>query len=369
MNRADEFKTKMERISSYCAERDLDGVVLSKADAVAWLGCGADSTVNTAADGGVASFVVVDGDCCLVTNNIECERLLDEELAGVPVSGTEVFKWWEPDSKANLVRKLVAGKKAASDDGFAGLPLLGGDFVQLRYELTESECARYRRLGRDAADALEDTCFGVQRGMTEADVAAETAAQCRRRGINPIVLLVAADDRIAKWRHPIVKNVPLQHYVMIVICGRREGLIAAVTRLVSVVELDAALKQKHASVCHVDAALMAATRPGVEAQAVFAAARAAYKSQGFDGEWRLHHQGGAIGYQPREYVANPALATLVRSPQAFAWNPSIKGTKSEDTILVTDEGYEVLTAASDRFPMVEVEVDGRSAKRPDILVR
>jgi hypothetical protein len=53
-----------------------------------------------------------------------------------------------------------------------------------------------------------------------------------------------------------------------------------------------------------------------------------------------------------------------------AWNPSIAGTKSEDTVLVTARGLEVLTEASGRWPRLEVALGrGRSLRRPAILVR
>jgi hypothetical protein len=54
--------------------------------------------------------------------------------------------------------------------------------------------------------------------------------------------------------------------------------------------------------------------------------------------------------------------------QPFAWNPSITGTKSEDTILATSTGPEIITPARD-WPMVSVEGDDGAWQRPDILVR
>jgi hypothetical protein len=54
--------------------------------------------------------------------------------------------------------------------------------------------------------------------------------------------------------------------------------------------------------------------------------------------------------------------------QPFAWNPSITGTKSEDTILATSQGPQVITAAQD-WPMVSVEGEDGAWQRPDILVR
>jgi Xaa-Pro dipeptidase len=53
--------------------------------------------------------------------------------------------------------------------------------------------------------------------------------------------------------------------------------------------------------------------------------------------------------------------------QVFAWNPSITGTKSEDSILINEEGFEVLTSIPG-WPMQEVEINGQTVERPAILV-
>jgi len=54
--------------------------------------------------------------------------------------------------------------------------------------------------------------------------------------------------------------------------------------------------------------------------------------------------------------------------QAFAWNPSITGTKSEDTIIAMADQTEVLST-DEQWPILEVEYAGNKMARPDILVR
>jgi antitoxin VapB len=369
MTKCEEFAAKRRRVERWLAEQGLDGVVLCRSDNFAWLGCGADNVVNAAQETGVGALVVQPDGVSLVTNNIETERLLTEELDGLNIAGTEVFPWHEPSQRGEILARLARGHVFAADDGTEGLGELPAGFAALRYSLTAAEVERYRALGRDAAAVMEAAAVAVEPGMTEADVAALVAMGARQAGIVPVVLLVAADERILNWRHPVAKETPAERCVMMVICGRRRGLVAAVTRLVHFGELSDDLRARQTSVCAVDAAMMAATQPGRQAADVLAEAQAAYAANGFPDEWQLHHQGGAIGYLPREYIATAECRQTVQADQAFAWNPSIRGTKSEDTILVGEGGFEVLTAASPDWPAVEVEAGGRTVARPGILVR
>jgi hypothetical protein len=119
----------------------------------------------------------------------------------------------------------------------------------------------------------------------------------------------------------------------------------------------------------VDARIMAATRPGTRIPEVFAEMQQAYADNGFDGEWQYHHQGGATGYLGREYIANPNCDQTVQENQAFAWNPSIRGTKTEDTMLARMDAVELITSPGEDWPVVEVEVAGQALRRPDILVK
>ena len=80
----------------------------------------------------------------------------------------------------------------------------------------------------------------------------------------------------------------------------------------------------------------------------------------------IDHQGGSGGYEPREFVATPTSTEKVTVGQAYAWNPSITGAKSEDTILVGSERNEVMTEISG-WPMLSIDIDGQSIQRPAIL--
>jgi len=102
---------------------------------------------------------------------------------------------------------------------------------------------------------------------------------------------------------------------------------------------------------------------------MFQTIQKAYADAGYPDQWKLHHQGGSAGYNGREAFADPDSKVTVRPNQAFAWNPSITGVKSEDTILATDKGIEFLTTISKDWPTVTAHFQNKEIRRPDILVK
>ena len=226
------------------------------------------------------------------------------------------------------------------------------DLRAARASLLPAELARYRALCREVAEVLTDAATAARPDDAERDVAARLAADLVARGIDPLVTLVAGRSRLAH-RHPLPTAAPIGDRAMLVVCGRRHGLIANATRWVrwgaSATDADAERR-----ILDVEAAFLAGTWVGATVGEAFAAGIAAYGRAGFDpGEWRRHHQGGAAGYAGRDPRGTPAVTDPVQVDQAFAWNPTAPGAKVEDTVLVRADGIEVLTV-DPRWPTTRV---------------
>ena len=116
-----------------------------------------------------------------------------------------------------------------------------------------------------------------------------------------------------------------------------------------------------------NAALLNATRVCATSAELFGVAQAAYAKQGFPGEEQFHHQGGATGYWEREWVATSAGTETVVNSQAFAWNPSIRGGKTEDTVLLRDGVIENLTPTPE-LPLLAANVEGSTYAAAGVLV-
>jgi Xaa-Pro dipeptidase len=208
----------------------------------------------------------------------------------------------------------------------------------------------------------------VERGMSEYDLEAITAANLLKRGILPSVYLYAVDDRIYKYKHAVARGAKLEKYAMLNLCSRKWGLAISITRFMHFGTLPAELGARFKSAAQVNAALLDATKVGATSAELFRVAQVAYTAEGFPGEERFHHQGGPTGYGEREWVATPNGKEVVVTNQAFAWNPSIRGGKAEDTVILRDGKIEWLTATPE-LPVINAEVNGKVYAAAGVLER
>ena len=93
-----------------------------------------------------------------------------------------------------------------------------------------------------------------------------------------------------------------------------------------------------------------------------------YEELGYGEEFDKHHQGGPIGYAGRDYRVNFSTNGKIQEQQGFCWNPSITGTKSEDTCIVTKDSVTMVTGPV-LFPKAEISAGGVTLTRPAILER
>ena len=362
----EERTAKHRRVAGWLDGRGLDGVVLTRRCNFSWYTGGAHNHVAEADDVGASSLVVTRDGARVVSNNIEATRLAAEDLPeDVPIVE---YPYHDGAKRLAAFAEAAGGGRLASDAPLAGtdFPPTDAGFDRLRWQLTAPEVRRYRTLCRDVAESVEQTARSLLPGSTERDAAGLLAASLRAKGCTPWVLLVGADERIARHRHPLPTDAAAGELMMLVTVSERGGLQAACTRIVSFETVGDDLARRHRAATTVDAALIFATRPGAGLGDCFAAARDAYAQTGFPDEWRRHHQGGSIGYLPREEKAAPGSRVPVLADQAFAWNPSIAGTKCEDTILCRTDGCEVMTQTG-RWPALRAEWAGQAIQRPDIL--
>jgi antitoxin VapB len=360
-----ELDAKHERLVEWLRGQKLAGVLLRRNENIAWLTGGAvEEVVCTAVETAVVSVLVTaaGGRYYLTTEN-EAPRAHDEEFGALDFEPV-LFPWYADDTVAAAAR--LAGGPLGSDTPGAGLTLVS--LYPLRASLSETEIARYRWLGAETVAATVEALNQVEPGLSEYDLEAITEAGLLRRGILPSVALYAVDERIMKYKHAVPRGRRLKQYGMINLCARKWGLVISITRFVHFGELPGELAARFKSAAQVNAALLDASRVGATSTELFRVAQAAYAAEGYPGEENFHHQGGPAGYGEREWVATPNGTETVVNNQAFAWNPSIRGGKTEDTVILRDGKIEWLTATPE-LPVIQATANGTVYPAAGVLVK
>jgi Xaa-Pro dipeptidase len=360
---AEEKRTRLDRLFS---ENDISAVLLRRSENIAWATCGqVEARVLIPSETWVTSILLTrDGRKYYFAPKNEAPRLGAEEFEGLGYEPV-LYPWYENNCVA-AAQKIVGGVEIGCDIAEPGFVTvhLGG----LRASLTVAEIDRYRWLGKKTASIISDVLQELEAGVTEYEMEALVADGLLCEGIMPSVLLMAVDDRILTYKHAVARGQALKRYGMLNLCSRKWGLAISITRFVHFGELPAAVSAGFASSARVNAALLDSSRVGKTSAELFKVAQNAYAAEGFPGEEEFHHQGGPTGYGEREWLATPTGKEVVVNNQAFAWNPSIRGGKVEDTVVLHDGKIESLTDTPD-LPLVETEVNGTVYRSAGVLIR
>jgi Xaa-Pro aminopeptidase len=342
MDRTDDstgHMARQQRVRKLMDRLGLGALLLRRSANFAWYTGGADNRVDHASPFGVADVLIARDAEYILTNNIEAPRMREEQTPDFEV----IEHPWHGD-EASAIREVVGDASLGTDFPLEGALDVSDEIGPLRYVLDSDAIESYRRVGADAAAAVAEAARSLEPGMSEYEAAANLAAACRRRELFSPVLLAAADDRIPRHRHPIPHGKQIERRAMLVVSAERGGLYANVTRIVDLEAPDPEVQRRQRA-CETILRRMReeATRPGRTLADAFADCRRFYAETDFPEEWRLHHQGGMTGYASREIIATPQTQQEMQVGQAFAWNPSVTGSKAEETFVLTENGPEVVT--------------------------
>jgi antitoxin VapB len=345
-----EVAAKLDRVRAWLASGGYGAALFTSQPGVAWVTGGLEDRVVRNEEPALVWAMVTESAAFLITTNIEQPRLAAEEdlvcleLHAVP--------WYSSGGLAEVAESLADGQKLVEAPASLRMPLVAG------------EAERLKALGADCAQALEGAMRAWQPVERECDLAGRIAAALEERLIFPSVLLVGGAERRRAFRHPVPTRAVTGRDVLAVVVGVRGGLNVACSRSASAGTPDPELAARHQAACAVEAAMITATRPGWRWVDVLRAGQTAYRAAGFDGEWREHVQGGPIGYLSREFdvvPGTPAGAEVIAAGTAFAWNPTVRGAKSEDTFVVSRSGAAVPVTNSADWPLTAT---GRPAILP-----
>ncbi|MEN3008967.1 M24 family metallopeptidase [Pseudothermotoga sp.] len=362
------FRERMEALKKLIENEHAEALLISRCDNFAWATFGARNYVTINSQIGNVHFLIAEDSIYILADNIERKRIEQEELHEDIVNEVEFAEYMWSKNLWDVLKSFVHGKKFLSDTGMFDSKNISDKLRELRLVFTEIEIETYRWLGKNCDEIFSNVMPKFSPEMTEWQVQSEIAKAFIERGIEPILILVFGEESAQLYRHNLPRNVKIGRKLFVSVCVRKRGLILSSTRSILFGKDERWIKQ-HRDNCYVEASALASSKPGVKLNEVFEEIKRAYIAVDKPHEWFLHHQGGLAGYNAREIIANEEEGYTLRSRNVVAWNPTITGTKSEDTFLILENGLECFSyPETSQWPAVKLQMGSCFIDRPDILV-
>jgi Xaa-Pro dipeptidase len=356
----DEHRSRLARAQALLAASRLDAVVVGPGSSLRYL-TGAEWGLSERFLGFVLGRV---GDPVWVVPAFERDRALEQiHLA------TDVRAWQEDESPYPLVARALKDAGAsgrvgveetmpfAFSDGIAqtapALRLETATPVTAGCRMTKDahELALMRRAAEITVRAHRAVFESLKEGVTVEQASGWSAAAHRRLGVRGGALVLFGSD--AAFPHGTEKPRPLRAGDVVLIDGggRLHGYASDITRT-AVFGAAPSDRQRRIwdLVRRAQQAAFAAARPGVECQAIDAAARQVIEEGGFGPGYKhlTHRLGHGIGMDGHEWPymvrgnATKLAAGMTFTDEPGIYIPGELGIRHEDTVAVTESGCENL---------------------------
>ncbi|HEX6894247.1 MAG TPA: Xaa-Pro peptidase family protein [Bryobacteraceae bacterium] len=233
----------------------------------------------------------------------------------------------------------------------ATLKPAAGVVEKLRMIKSETEVDRIRRSVLTNSKALEKTIRSVRPGVSEAALAGELEYQMRLFGAEKAAFetIVAIGDRSAlPHARPTSRKLAADELLLIDMGACQEGYTSDMTRMLFLGRPSQKITSMYKAVLEAQLAAIDAVRPGATASQVDSKARRVLNLHGL-GKAFVHSTGHGLGLEIHEPPRlgkrdNTRLEPgMVITIEPGAYVRGFGGIRIEDTVLVTQNGCEVLT--------------------------
>ena len=244
--------------------------------------------------------------------------------------------------------------------GAVRLKPLGGVIEKLRMIKSATEIATIRASVQLNSAALEQALAHFNRSMTEVDLAAEIEYRMRRLGADGTAFdtIVASGARSAlPHAHPSDHPIETDKLLLVDMGATVAGYASDMTRTYAVGKLNPKARKLYRAVLESQLAAIDAIRPGASCSSIDRAARTVLRGHGLE-SFFIHSTGHGLGLEIHE---GPRLGqkekTKLEAGMAITVEPGvyleqIGGVRIEDTVVVTEQGCEILTPTGKELTVV-----------------
>ena len=361
----DDASVKLGRVRRFLKEKGFTGLVLLRQDNFAWITSGGMNRVVIPSAEGFGAVVITQSEAFLVAQVMDGQRIMDEELNGLPLEYVPL-RWYE-ESVLERALRLAGDRPAADVPCRAECPL--SEIYELHFPYTPFEIMRFHEIGAIADEVMTRVAQSIEPGMTDYEAEAMLLYEFAKRGAACDVVLVGTDERVFKYRHPNPVGAKLGRYVLLTPSVRLKGLHCNIARSVYFGDsVPGEIAQAYEAVSQVSANCMALCHTGASYAAILEAHKALLQELGFPDAWRGHYPGGRTGYFICQ--AGHALdpARTITETEAFEWFITVPGAKTAE--LTVKDGDKVTVASNTgHWPSRDITRHGKTFPIPVIMKR
>ncbi|MEI6306381.1 MAG: Xaa-Pro peptidase family protein [Deltaproteobacteria bacterium] len=354
------LKSRRSRLNRFFEENRLDAILITDLSNVRYL---------SGFSGSDGALLVTQSVCCFLCDSRYTVQARDE------VRGAEVR---ECPVRLDVLAEMAAEKRfvrlgfeaactTVSDykkmvDRLAGIELveIGPAVDEIRSCKDHAEIESLKVVAKLASLALSDVLKYVMPGISEADIALNLELEMRRRGADgrAFDFIVASGVRGAMPHgRASDKLIRPGELVTIDFGALKDGYHSDETVTVSCGAPGNREKEIHAIVREAHDLAIEAVTPGINCRELDAVARDFIVKHGY-GDFFGHGLGHGVGLDVHEKpTISPRSEAVLEEGMVFTIEPGIYipgfgGVRIEDTLLVTADGYQVLTSADKRLQIL-----------------
>ncbi len=356
---------KLKRVRAYIKEKGYSGLVLLRQDNFSWITTGGLNRVIVPSAEGFGAVVITEQDAFLVAQVMDGQRIMDEELHGLPLE-YEPLRWYE-ESVLDRALKLAGERPAADVPCRADCPL--SDIYDLHFPYTPSEIEGFLEIGAIADRVLTRVAGEIRPGMVDYEAEAMLLYEFGKLGAIVDVALVGTDDRIFKYRHPNPSGALLGKYVLLTPAVRYKGLHCNIARSVYFGDsLPPEIARPYEAVRQISANCMALCQTGTSYQHILSEHKALLAEFGYPEEWRGHYPGGRTGYFLCQAGLSLDLSRRITRTEAFEWFITVSGAKTAE-LTVKDGDSVCVASGTGLWPASSITRHDRTFSIPEIMMR
>lgn len=231
-------------------------------------------------------------------------------------------------------------------------------FQEIRAVKTPGEIERIREATRITERAIEAVLAEVHVGMTEKEMAKVFNMTVIKEGGTPLLTVIGCGEHSALGNAiPSDRKVRKGDIIRFDVGCRYKQYCSDIARIVVFGTATAKQRSYYQAILEGENQALGLVEPGVTAGAIYQAALEGVRRAGIS-HYRRHHVGHGIGievYDPPLLAPDnsmPLEASMVLNIETPYYELGFGGLQVEDTLVVTEQGYELLTESSRDFRLI-----------------